>query len=135
MTQDREVREAIDRLLAAYPLLLDSGDITGCAELFVDEAQFIVNGEARATGRDGVTAMFQHVVDSGSSGIHLPGPPLVEIAGDGLTATVWQSFLFVRSGSNTVVRGMYRDVAERDGDRWRFRSRDVEIYPGPTPRA
>jgi hypothetical protein len=39
--------------------------------------------------------------------------------------------LFVANGSNVVVRGMYRDVAERDGDRWRFRRRAVEMFPGP----
>ena len=39
------------------------------------------------------------------------------------------------NGSNTVVRGMYRDVADLDGDRWRFKKRAVEMFPGPRPES
>ena len=53
------------------------------------------------------------------------------MAEDGTTATIWQSFLFVANRSNIVVRGMYRDTAELDGTRWRFKRRAVEMFPGP----
>jgi ketosteroid isomerase-like protein len=126
-----EDRAAIERLLASYALLFDSEDVIGCAELFTDDCEFVLNGNVAATGRQGVRAWFADVVARGAGGIHLPGPPLIDVAADGSTATIWQSFLFVANGSNVVVRGMYRDVAERRRDTWQFRRRAVEMYPGP----
>jgi len=122
---------AIERLLASYALLFDSEDVTGCAQLFTESCEFLLNGDVAATAREGVAGWFTDVIARGAGGIHLPGPPLIDVATDGTTATIWQSFLFVANGSNVVVRGMYRDVAERDGDRWRFRRRAVEMFPGP----
>jgi len=124
-------REGIDRLLAAYGLLLDSGDIEGCTELFIDDCEFVIADGRPFEGRDELRRFLERVQERGGAGMHLPSPPLVDVAPDGTTATMWQSFFFVANGSNTVVRGMYRDLAERDGNRWRFRRRDIEFYPGP----
>ncbi len=121
---------AIERLLASYPLLFDSGDIAGCVEVFVENCVFAVAGNPPVEGRDALRRFFQNVHDRGAAGIHLPGPALIDVAEDGTSATMWQSFLFVANGSNTISRGMYRDVAVLEGDRWRFRRRDIELYPG-----
>jgi ketosteroid isomerase-like protein len=126
-----EDHTAIERLLASYALRFDSEDVTGCAQLFTDECEFLLNGVAAATGREGVAGWFADVIARGAGGIHLPGPPLIDVAADGRTATIWQSFLFVANGSNVVVRGMYRDVAERSVDGWRFQKRAVEMFPAP----
>jgi ketosteroid isomerase-like protein len=130
LTGHAETHAAIERLLASYALLFDSEDVAGCADLFTDRCEFILNGEVSATGRAGVAAWFDDVIARGAGGIHLPGPPLIDVADDGKTATIWQSVLFVANGSNTVVRGMYRDVAERDDERWRFQKRAFEMFPG-----
>ena len=131
MSEPTDHHAAIGRLLASYALLFDSEDVDGCAALFTDDSEFLLNGEVAASGRTGVAAWFADVIARGAGGIHLPGPPLIDVAADGRTATIWQSFLFVANGSNVVVRGMYRDVAERSVDTWRFRRRAVEMYPGP----
>jgi uncharacterized protein (TIGR02246 family) len=124
-------REAIDRLLASYALLYDSGDAAGCADLFVDDCEFLVTGRKPIQGRDALQRYFEAVHAAGAAGIHLVGLARVDMSPDGTSATIWQGYYFVANRSNTVVRGMYRDVAEHDGDRWRFRRRDVELYPGP----
>ena len=123
-------RVAVERLLSSYPLLLDSGDVAGCVALFTDDGEFAVDGNT-VTGREALQKYFQDARDRGRAGIHLPGPTLVDVAPDGATATAWQSFIFVANGENALTRGMYRDVAEYDGERWRFRRRDVEVFPAP----
>ena len=120
----------IERLLASYALLYDSGDLAACADLFTTDCEFLVSGRRPIVGRDALLHYFEGVHTHGAAGIHLVGAALVDVAADGASATVWQSYYFVANGSNTVVRGMYRDLAVFDGDRWRFRRRDVELYPG-----
>lgn len=128
---DHDAPRAIERLLASYALLLDSGDIEGCADLFVDDCEFVISDGRRVEGRAALRRFLEQGRARGAVGIHLPGATLVDVADDARTATTWQSFYFVANGTNTVVRGMYRDQVECDGDRWRFRRRDIEIYPGP----
>ena len=120
----------MDRLLASYALLYDPGDVAGCADLFVDDCEFLVAGRRPVQGRDALQRYFEGVHAAGAAGIHLLGPALVDVSTDSATATMWQSYYFVANGSNTIVRGMCRDDAVLDGDRWRFRRRDVELYPG-----
>jgi uncharacterized protein (TIGR02246 family) len=122
-------RIEVERLLSSYPLLLDSGDVEGCVALFTDDGEFTVYGNTVA-GREALQQYFEAARERGRVGIHLPGPTLVDVAPDGATATTWQSFIFVANGENTLTRGMYRDLAEYDGERWRFRRREVDIYPG-----
>ena len=130
MSDPRAAHDAIDRLLASYPLLLDSGDVTACVDLFVQDCEFVIDKDRVIAGRAALQQFFERVVDGGAGGIHLAAPGLVHVAPDGSTATMWQSFLFVANGSNVVTRGMYRDTAVVDGDRWRFRRRDIELFPG-----
>ena len=130
-----EAIAAIERLLASYALLFDSEDVAGCADLFTHDCEFVVDGAVAASGRAGVAAWFGDVIARGAGGIHLPAPPLIDVAEDGTTATIWQSFLFVANRSNVVVRGMYRDQAELDGTAWRFKRRAVEMFPGPQPES
>jgi len=131
MMRHVEANAAIERLLASYALLFDSEDVAGCADLFTHVCEFVMNGELAATGRTGIATWFGDVIGRGAGGIHLPAPALINVAEDGMTATIWQSFLFVANRSNIVVRGMYRDSAELDGTRWRFKRRAVEMFPGP----
>lgn len=126
-----DAHDAIDRLLAGYALYLDSGDVDACCDLFVEDCEFVISDGRRVDGRDALHRFLATGRERGAAGIHLPGPALVDLAGDGKTASVWQNFLFVANGSNTIVRGMYRDITEFDGERWRFRRRHIEIYPGP----
>jgi len=130
VTDVSAARADIERLLASYGLFLDSGDIAACTDLFVDDCEIVVNDGPSIEGRDAVRRFFEDAADHGASGVHLPGPALVDVAPDGKTATAWQGFFFVANGSNTITRGMYRDVAELDADRWRFRRRGIELYPG-----
>jgi ketosteroid isomerase-like protein len=120
----------IERLLSSYALLLDARDIDALTDLFVPDGELALRGGKTYAGHAALHRFFSR----STRGIHLPGPTLIDVANDGASATVWQSWLFVADGTNSIKRGMYRDVLEHDRSRWRFRRRELDLHPeGPDP--
>ena len=57
MSRPADDHAAIERLLASYALLFDSEDVTGCAQLFTESCEFLLNGDVAATAREGVAGL------------------------------------------------------------------------------
>ncbi len=127
--QEYVLRAEVERLLSSYALLIDSNDIDGAVRLFTDDCELIFMG-VPAKGRDAVRYVFESAVARGRAGIHLPGPTWVDVDATGESATTLQSFIFAPNGSNSLLRGMYRDQVVRHDDGWRFRCREIELFPG-----
>jgi uncharacterized protein (TIGR02246 family) len=110
---------AIRELITAYALALDAGDIDGCVDLFVADAEFLVYGRSFA-GHDGIGMMFRDA----PRGLHLTGVSRVDVRNN--TATARSQVLFVRAGDLRLRPALYDDELVRDatdGGRWRFRRR------------
>jgi SnoaL-like domain len=122
-------RAEVERLLSSYALLIDSQHIDDALQLFTEDCELVFMG-VPARGREAVRYVFESAIARGRVGIHLPGPTLVDIESDGMSARTHQSFIFVPNGSNSLLRGMYRDRVVRQDDAWRFQLRDIELFPG-----
>ena len=88
----------IRNLLAKYCLLLDLDDMDGWLQLFTDDAVYEVYGH-QGVGRDGI----RKLLTGAPGGLHLGGPPVIELDGD--RATTLRNLLFVEAG--------YRRPAQR----------------------
>jgi uncharacterized protein (TIGR02246 family) len=110
---------AIRELITAYAFALDAGDVDGCVDLFVVDAEFLVYGRAFA-GRDGIGKMFRDA----PRGLHLTGVSRIDVRDN--TATARSQVLFVRAGDLHLRPALYDDELVRDptdSGRWRFRRR------------
>ncbi len=126
-----EDEDQIRRTLARYSQWCDDGRFDEWAELFTEDAQFIVSGSV-TEGRDAIRRYMQSVLPPGSRGKHMTANTLIEVGGD--TATATTDYLFVRAtteGPRIVAAGRYDDRLVRDGTRWRFRERAISMLPVP----
>jgi hypothetical protein len=121
--------EAITTLLAAYCIRMDRRDAEGWADLFTDDGQFFAFGRS-FDARDGLVKLAR----SSPGGVHLVGPPLVEV--DGEQATAQQNFIFVEQVEHEMRIGFYDDVLVRTAAGWRFRTRrcTFQSAEGPSDR-
>ena len=91
-----EDHAAIANLLARYCLALDLDDVEAWVALFTPDASFEVYGRS-FVGHDGLRAMMA----AAPGGLHLGGPPVVEMI-DRDTARTTQNLLFIdRAGGGT----------------------------------
>jgi hypothetical protein len=127
--QEYFLRAEVERLLSSYALFIDCQDIEKAVALFTEDCQLVFMG-VPANGRDAVRYVFESAIARGRVGIHLPGPTLVEVDKSGLSATTFQSFIFIPNGSNDLLRGLYRDLVVYQHDTWRFQRRDIDLFPG-----
>src|ERR1700739_1241896 len=109
-------KTAIRELIAGYALALDGGDVDGCVQLFVADAEFLVYGRSFA-GHDGIAKMFRDA----PRGLHLTGVSRIDARDD--TATARSQVLFVRAGDLHLRPALYDDELVRVDGRWRFRRR------------
>lgn len=109
-------RDQIHDLLARYCLLLDRDEHAAWVELFVPEGTFEVYGRTFA-GHPGLLGM----ATAAPGGLHLGGPPTIELDGD--TARTSQNLLFVDRSTGESRGAVYDDRLVRTADGWRFASR------------
>lgn len=107
-------------LITRYALALDTGDVDGCVQLFVPDAEFVVYGRTFA-GRDAIGRMFRDA----PRGLHLTGVSEIAVRGD--SATVRSQVLFVRAGDQQLRPAVYHDELVRADGHWRFRRRDCQF--------
>ncbi len=123
--------EQVRRTLAGYSQYLDDGDFDRWIELFTEDARLLFGGQA-TEGRPSIRKYMEHVQPPEGRGKHITANILVEVEGD--MATARTDYLFVRptagEGLVLVATGRYRDELIRDGDRWRFRQREISLL-GP----
>jgi uncharacterized protein (TIGR02246 family) len=103
----------IRNLLARYCLYLDLDDLDGFVGLFTPDAVYQVYGRD-FTGRDGIRTMLS----GAPGGLHLGGPPVVELDGDRARTT--RNLLFVDRASGEARNAVYDDDLVRTPDGWRI---------------
>ena len=108
---------AISELLASYCLALDQDDLEACIALFTPDAVYEVYGRS-FVGHDGVRKMMT----GAPGGLHLAGPPLVEMV-DHDRARTTQNLLFVDRTTGASRSALYTDELHRTADGWRFARR------------
>lgn len=121
-----EDREAILELTASYCHRARGGDDEGIVDLFCDDG-VMESGETRAEGRDALLALYRETLPK-----LRPMPcvhnHMVSLAGDRATGTCSVEVRMALDGVAITASGHYEDVYRRDGDGWRFESRNLVMY-------
>jgi len=112
---------AIANLLASYCLALDRDEVERCVDLFTQDGSFEVYGRS-FDGQDAIRAMME----SAPSGLHLGGPPAVEIVDPDLARTR-QNLLFIDRATGEMRSTLYTDELRRTSDGWRIRRRACQF--------
>lgn len=126
-----EDEDQIMRTFGQYSQWCDDGRFDEWAELFTEDASFVVSGSV-TRGRDAIREYMQAVLPAESRGKHVTTNSLIDVDGD--TATAATDYLFVRptaQGPAIVAAGRYDDRLVRDGTRWRFRERTITMLSVP----
>jgi len=126
-----EDEDQIRRTLSEYSQRCDDGRFDEWAELFTEDARFVLAGQVTA-GRDSIRALMTGMMPPGRRGQHVTSNSLVDVDGD--SATVITDYLFVRptaDGPTIVAAGRYHDRLAREGRRWLFRERSITMLGGP----
>jgi uncharacterized protein (TIGR02246 family) len=121
MNPTPEDHVAITNLLARYCLALDLDDVEAWVALFTPDASYEVYGRSW-DGHDGLRKMMRHA----PGGLHLGGPPVIEMLGDDRARTM-QNLLFVERVSGTARRSVYTDELQRTEDGWRIARRHCQF--------
>ncbi|MCU1388832.1 MAG: nuclear transport factor 2 family protein [Ilumatobacteraceae bacterium] len=112
-------RDAITDVLARYGRALDDRDFGAVGRCFTADARATFSGVEIAPGRDAIVAHLRGLSALAAS-THLFGLPVIELAGDGMSARVETAavahLVTTAPGSTVRTRGLrYRDVFVRTG--------------------
>ena len=131
LTAHREIAD----LIARYAITYDDHDWTAFAQLWTEDAVFVVNGAAF----EGLPVMLDFLTSclpDDYYGKHICSPPLIELGADGTTATAQTDVLWIAQNFENSIIGRYDDAfVNRDG-RWLFTRREETSIPhkaGPPP--
>jgi hypothetical protein len=116
MSQRNDDDVEIRNLLAQYFLMLDLDDIEGWVRLFTPDGEYQVLGRS-FRGHDGL----RNMMSAAPGGLHLGGPPVIEIDGD--RAQTLQNSLFLDRTTNQVRGSVYDDMIVRTAEGWRIATR------------
>lgn len=117
----------IIRLISEYCHAIDDGRIEDWLDLFTADGSFEMLGTTR-TGREEIRAFASGVGTAGALR-HFAANPEIDVDGDTATAMV-DHILLRRDEDGTwglMAVGRWHDELVRERDRWRFRSRRVEM--------
>ena len=126
---------AIERLIALYAQLVDSGDFDGLAELLADAAIGTEGTRGALAGREAIAKMFASTVRLYEDGTprtrHVTTNVIVDLDADGVTASARSYFTVMQATEGfalaPVVVGTYKDrFAILDGN-WRFVERRFSV--------
>lgn len=105
---------AISDLLARYCLTLDRDDVEAWVPLFTSDATYEVYGRT-FEGHDGLRRML----GAAPGGLHLGGPPVIEMLDEGRARTA-RNLLFIERGGGTQRSAVYIDELVRTAEGWRI---------------
>ena len=114
-----------------------SGDWRPWADLFTEDARFVVSGKV-IEGRAAIRGYMASVHAAGGRGMHVTTNSLVDVDRDGGTAAASTDYLYVRpsgDGVAIIAAGRYHDRLVRTTDGWRIASRVEETlwWDNPMP--
>ena len=105
---------AITDLFARYCIALDLDDVEGWVSLFTSDATYDVYGRT-FRGHDGLRRMLS----GAPGGLHLGGPPVIEMI-DADRAATQRNLLFVDRSEQTTRSAVYTDELQRTAQGWRI---------------
>jgi hypothetical protein len=105
---------AIADLLARYCLALDTDDVEAWVALFLPDARYEVYGRS-FDGHEGLRRMLS----GAPGGLHLGGPPVIEMTGEGRARTT-RNLLFVDRQSGESRKAVYSDELQRTAGGWKI---------------
>ena len=114
MLPNPEDHVLISDLLARYCLTLDLDDVDGWVALFTPDARYEVYGRS-FDGHAGLRRMLQDA----PGGLHLGGPPVVEMTAPDRARTS-RNLLFVDRRTGASRSAVYTDELHRTADGWRI---------------
>ncbi len=109
-----EDQVAISDLLARYCLTLDHDDVEGWVGLFTPDASYEVYGRS-FDGHEALHSMMK----AAPGGLHLGGPPVIEMIDDDHARTS-RNLLFVDRSDDVSRNAVYTDELRRTEDGWRI---------------
>jgi len=128
-------RAEIADLLATYCIAFDDQDWETFAELWTEDASFVVEEHA-FHGRQVLLDFLTTCLPQGYVSKHMISQPLITFSDDGQTARAWTDVVWIAANFRNAIVGRYVDVIVQDRGRWRFRRREeipVPYRAGPTP--
>jgi SnoaL-like domain len=114
MLPSAEDHVAITDLLARYCLTLDLDDAEGWVSLFTPDARYEVYGRV-FSGHEGLHKMMAAV----PGGLHLGGPPVIDVLPDGRARTT-RNLLFIDRSNGSARSAVYSDELVRTPHGWRI---------------
>lgn len=131
MIEPTPPHDAIAATIAAYCQLCDDGRFDEWAQLFTDDARFVVMGRTHE-GRAAIQAFIEAGQPPERRGRHATFNSLVRLdSAEG--ARAWTDYLFMDRERSVTSVGRYHDelVPGPDG-RWRFALREI-VFMGDEP--
>lgn len=128
-------RAEIADLLASYCIAFDDQDWDTFADLWTDDASFVVEDHA-FHGRKVLLDFLTTCLPRGYVSKHMISQPLIRFSDDGQTARAQTDVVWITANFKNAIVGRYDDIVVQDGGRWRFRRREeipVPYRAGPTP--
>jgi len=116
----------IRRTLARYGQLLDDGRFDEWVEVFADDVEFRVMGQA-LTGPDAVRAFIEPTQQAEARGTHLMSEPLIELGPEGGEAGATTDFAFVSRKNRIEATGRYLDRLRHEEGTWRICAREIVL--------
>ena len=124
-----EVRGAIAAANEDFMAVVKRGDAAGLAALYTESGQVLPPNGDFVTGRQGVQAFWQSVMDLGIKEAKLE---IVEVEAHGNTAIEVSTFTLLGEGGLVLDRGKYMIVWKLEEGQWKMH-RDIfnSSMPGP----
>ncbi len=124
--QRLEDLEAIGQLLVDYGELLDLRDLDGFAELWAEDAEFVMSTGRSARGRAAIREMLAEVMArSPAAAMHIETNPRITLDGDRARSTIMYSVAFTQDDglARVTMVGHHHDDLVRTGEGWRIQRR------------
>ncbi|MCX7621669.1 MAG: nuclear transport factor 2 family protein [Acidimicrobiales bacterium] len=124
------VHEELATLIALYCHFCDDGRFDAFAELFTEDAQFVVMGQVHH-GRDAIKAFMQAAQPPQRRGKHITSNAVFVVDPGGERAEGKTDYVFLaRSGDSFAIQsvGRYHDQFVRQNGRWRFARREIVFF-------
>jgi uncharacterized protein (TIGR02246 family) len=123
----------IEQLLVDYGEFLDLRDLDGFAELWADDAEFLMSSGRSAKGREAIRAMLAEIMERSPRRVaHLETNPRVMLDGDRASATTMFSVASTQEDgmARITMLGHHHDELVRTETGWKIqRRRNVVDLP------
>ena len=131
MNKIGDVRSEIESLLQPFVDTINRGDIAGLAAYYTEGARFLAANVEMITGRQGILAAWQHMMDIGVKKIALEMLELVPM-GDKDAYEIGKYRMKIEPEPGVTVEdvGKYVVIWKHDGESWKI---DVDIFNTSLP--